>query len=152
QFRLDDDGLLALLSSPHLASPTALRIHWGRLTGASLTNLANAASLASLQTLELRVTVTPSPAQVEGFARSPHLAGLRSLWWAGVVLGNKTSQRLWPAFAWRQLAELRLETAKLDVAGLAGFGDVDFSALRKLNLSSNRLGDAGADIVARAVV
>jgi uncharacterized protein (TIGR02996 family) len=147
---LRDAGLLTVLNSPHLPSLKALRVHWGSLTGAALGYLANASALAGLELLELNSSMTASPAQAEAFARSPHLSRLRSLWLQNVILGSKGGQRLWSAFAWRQLASLRLVAAKLDAAGLAGFGDIDFSALRKLFLNANRLGDAGAEVVARA--
>ncbi len=150
---LTDALLLTLLRSPNLGRLEALAL-WGRqLTGAALVHIAEADALVSLRVLDLHSNgaFEPTPPQMEALARSPHLAGLRSLSLNNVWMGDQGARALLDGPAFAGLTTLRLINARLGPEALAGLGDGGaVPGLHELDVSHNRLGDSAGEAVARA--
>ncbi len=146
---LGDDFIGVLAASPHLGGLATLRLRYGAVTGAGLAHLAAAEGLAGLEELEVVGTTSVTVTQAAAFAGSRLLGSVRRLTFASIAFGGRAAGRLCAA-GWRRLDSLRMEKAKLDGGSLAGLDAEALPALTRLALPGNRLGDAGAELVARA--
>ena len=153
-----EEGLRRLVASPHLAGLKSLRMPTSNLGNAGILVLTGAASLTTLEELDLsgrgvseryhEDPIVRAPG-METLARWPGLAKVRSLNLSGNDLGRPGLRALLRSPHVGALKELSLRTCRLDGQAMAEFD----SALRGLRLESLDLGenvlkDVGAEYVA----
>jgi uncharacterized protein (TIGR02996 family) len=171
---LGDNGLRALLGSPHLGGLRTLDLGRCTLTDTGVTALARSA-LPALEELELGGNLFTT-VSVEALAGAGHLGNLRVLGLAGARLRPVAGGALAASTALRRLRGLDLSGTRLGTTGVLELTRTHFLAsvevldlgklalsawaaralarcsclgnVRDLELRDNRLGDAGAELLA----
>jgi uncharacterized protein (TIGR02996 family) len=150
-----DDGLRAVLQSPHLAELEGLSVPSGYLSAASLELIASQPKLAGLKELSLlggcRHGNAPPANAVADFVRSANLNNLRFLGLMNWQLSAEAVRPIW-ARDWPHLRTLQLSSNRFGAEGLRYLLRGErLPSLDCLSLGICEIGDDGAEALAWAV-
>jgi uncharacterized protein (TIGR02996 family) len=147
--KIGNKGIAALAESPHVAGLRSLVLHDNRIGGPGAAALAGSPHLSGLGSLELG----NNPIGDRGVAAliaSPYLTGLWNFDLMECGIGARGLRGLPSSSAWRNVENLMLDQNRLGDAGVQFVADALLSALRRLGLCQNQVGDRGAEALARS--
>lgn len=143
---LDDAGVAALASSPHLANVEALLVDSNRITSAGVAAIGRGAW--KLRRLDLSHNLI-APESLTASLAGPAFSHLEMLALSGITFDPRSIGQLVRSPSLRHLRELDLEKCHLGVEGVVALCEhFDLPSLRRLRLERNSLGDRGAIAVA----